>query len=66
MEKDESKRIIVRETLSHSYSTNEGVSKDTIFNETLSHNYCADVYELCLTEKDISEYTITEKKRHRV
>ena len=41
---------------------NEGESKCSIVNETLSQNYSANVSELCSTEKDISEYTITEQK----
>ena len=61
-DEDESKRIIVHEGLSQSSSTNEGKSKCSIVNETLSQNYSAGVDELCSTEKNISEYTITEQK----
>ena len=64
-DEDESKFIIVHEGLSQSCSTNEGESKRSIINETLLQNYSADVVEICSTEKDISDYTITEKK-HRV
>ena len=61
-DEDESKRIIVHETLSQSCSTNDGKSKLSIVNETLLQNYSADVDELCSTKIDISEYTITEQK----
>ena len=62
MDKEKSKCIIVHEGISQSCSTNEVESKRSIVNETLSQNYSADVDELCSTEKDISEYTITEQK----
>ena len=61
-DEDESKRIIVHKGLSQSCSTNEDGSKYSIVNETLSQNYSAYVDELCYTEKDTSEYTITEQK----
>ena len=61
-EDDESKRIIVHEGLSKSCSTNKGESKRSIVNKTLSQNYSTDMDEICSTEKDISEYTITEQK----
>ena len=47
-DEDESKRIIVHETLSHSCSTNKSKSKRSIVNGTLSQKNSADV----------SEYTI--------
>ena len=43
-------------------STDEDKSKQSIVNENLSQNYSADVDEICSTEIDISEYTITEQK----
>ena len=47
-DEDESKRIIVHESLSENCYTDVSKSKRNIFNETLSHNNSADV----------SEYTI--------
>ena len=61
-DEEKSKRIIVQEGLSQSCSTNKGESKRSIVNETLSQNYSENVDGLCSTEKDISEYTITEQK----
>ena len=51
---EESKCIIVHETLSQSCSANEDESKQSIVNETLLQNYSADVDELCSTEEDKS------------
>ena len=65
-DKDESKCMILHKTLSQSCSTNKGKSKQSIINKTLLQNYSADVDELCSTEKDISEYTITEKKTQSI
>ena len=48
---DGSKRIIVHENLSQSYSANKDESKQSINNETLSQNYSADVDELCSAEE---------------
>ena len=59
---DESKRIIVHETLSQTCSVNKDKSKQSIVNENLSQNYSKDVDKLCSTEIDKSEYTITEQK----
>ena len=42
-DEDESKRIIVHETLSQNCSVNKDESKCSIVNETLSQNYSADV-----------------------
>ena len=64
-DEDESKRIIVHETLSQNCSANEEKSKQIIVNKTLSRNYSAEVDELYTTEEDKSEYTITNKKRLR-
>ena len=61
-DEDESKLIIVHEDLSQNFSTNEGESKRSIINENLGYNYSTNVNKLCSTEKDISEYTITERK----
>ena len=49
-DKDESKHIIVHETLSHICSTNQDKSKQSIVNKTLLPNYSADVDKLCSTE----------------
>ena len=46
-DEDESKRIIVHETLSQDCSANKDKSKQCIVNETLSQNYFADVEKLC-------------------
>ena len=59
--KDESKSIIVHETLLGDSSTDVSESKRSIFNKNLSRNYSEDMDELCSTEKHISEYTITEQ-----
>ena len=61
-DEDESKRIILHETLSHKCSANEDKSKQSIVNKTLSQNYSADVEKIYSTEEDKSEYTITEQK----
>ena len=57
-DEDESKRIIVHETLSQNCSTNKDESKQSIVNKTLLQKYCVDVEELYSMEKDILEYTI--------
>ena len=51
-DKDESKQIIVNETLSENSSTDVSKSERNIINETLSQN----------NSVDVSEYTITELK----
>ena len=61
-DKDKSKRIIVHETLSQSCSANKDESNRSIANKHLLHNYSVDVYELCSTEEDKSECTITEQQ----
>ena len=61
-DEDKSKHIIVPKGSSQSCSTNEGESKPSIVNKKLSQNDSTDMDELCSTEKDISEYTIREKK----
>ena len=61
-DEDESKRIIVHKTLLQNCSAGESELKIIIVHKTLLHNYSADVGELCSTEIDISEYTITRKK----
>ena len=43
-------------------STYEDELKQSIVNKTLLQKYSADVDELCSTEIDIPEYTITEQK----
>ena len=65
-DEDESKRIIVHKNLLQNCSEGESELKIIIEHKTLLHNYSADVGELCSTEIDISEYTITRKKRRRV
>ena len=44
------------------FSTDEDEWKQSIVNKNLLQNHSADVDELCSTEIDISEYTITEQK----
>ena len=61
-DEDDSKCIIVHETLPHSCSADEDESKQSTVNETLSQNYSADVDRLSSTEKYKSECTIIEKK----
>ena len=61
-DEDESKCIIMHETLLQHCSANKDKSKQSIAKENLSQNYYADVDKLCSTYKDISEYTIMEKK----
>ena len=56
-DKDESKRIIVQETLSHNCSANNDELKKIIVNKNLSQDYSAGVEKLCLIEIDKSEYT---------
>ena len=53
-DEDESKRIIVHETLSQNCSANKDEFKKIIVNKTLSQNYSADVDKLCSTEEDNS------------
>ena len=59
-DEDESKRIIVHETLSHNCSAKKEKSKQSIVNKTLLQNYSAEVDKLCSMKIDKSEYTITE------
>ena len=59
---DESKRIIVHETVLQNCSPNTDESKQSIVNKILLQKYSAGVDKLCLTEIDKSEYTITEQK----
>ena len=54
MDEDESKRIIVHEGLSQSFSTNEGESKHSIVKKHLSQNYSEDVDKQFSTEIDKS------------
>ena len=61
-DEDESKRIIVHETLLQNCSANEGKLKKSIVNVNLLQNYSAEVDKLCSTDKDKSEYTITQKR----
>ena len=61
-DEEESKCIIVHETLSQNCYSNKEESKQSIVNKTLSQNYSADVDKLCSTEIDKSEYNITEQK----
>ena len=60
--KDESKGIIVHETLSHSCSTDEDESKVIIVNETLLHSCSTDEDELCSTEEDKAQCAIKKQK----
>ena len=48
-DEDESKRIIVHETLSENFSMNVCKSKQNIFNKTLSQNNSANVSEYTST-----------------
>ena len=52
----ESKRIILHEGLSHSFSTNESKSKRSIVNETLSQKNSVDVSEYTIMEQKDKEY----------
>ena len=56
MYKDESKRIIVHEGLSHSCSTNKNESKRSIANKTLSQKNSANGSKYTITEKKDEEY----------
>ena len=55
-DKDESKRIIVHETLSENFSTDVSESKRNIVNKTLSQNNSADVSEYTINELKFWEY----------
>ena len=55
-DKDESKRIIVHETLSENCSTDVNKSKRNIINENLSQNNSADVSEYTIVELKYKEY----------
>ena len=61
-DEDESKRIILHKTLSHNCLSNKDIAKQIIVNKNLSQNYSSDVDELCSTEEDKSECTITKQK----
>ena len=65
-DEDESKRIIMQETLSHNCSAIKEKSKQSIVNKYLLQNYSADVDKLCSAKTEISEYTIMEQKQRRV
>ena len=58
-DEDESKRIIVHETLSQNCSANKDELKQSIVNKTLSQSYSVVWEKLCSTEIDKSEYTHT-------
>ena len=58
-DKDESKRIIVHETLFQSCSGNEDKSKHIIVNKNLLQNCSSNKDELCSMEEDKSEWIIT-------
>ena len=60
--KDKSKGIIVHETLLQSFSTDKDKSKGIIVNEYLSQSFSTDEDELCSTEEDKWECTITKQK----
>ena len=66
--KDESKRIIVHESLSKNCSTNVSESKRSIVNETLRQKHSADASEYTVTEiknKEYKEPSVTkEVKRY--
>ena len=62
MDEDESKHIIVHETLPQNFSANEDELRQSIVNETLSQDYSADVEKLSSKEEDKAECTITEQK----
>ena len=55
-DKDESKRIIVHETLSENCYIDVSESKQNIVNENLLHNNSADVSEYTITEPKDKEY----------
>ena len=61
-DKDESKGIIVHETLLQNCSTDKDKSKRSIVNKKLPQNCSADEEKLSSTEEDKSECTITEDK----
>ena len=61
-DKEESKGIMVHETLSQNCSENKDESKQSIVNENLLQNYSVDVDRMYSTEIDKSECTITEQK----
>ena len=65
-DKDESKEIIVHETLSENSSTDVSKSKRNIVNETLSQKNSADVSDNTITElkdEDHKEPSVTEKEK---
>ena len=59
MDKDESKRIIVHESLSENFSTDISKSKQNILNETLLQNNSANISEYTITELKDKEYKET-------
>ena len=64
MDKDESKRIIVHESLSENFSTDIRKSKQNILNETLLQNNSANISEYTITElkdKDYKETSVTKE-----
>ena len=61
-DEDESRIIIVHKNLSQNCSAKNYESKQRIVNKNLLQNYSEDLDELCSTEEDKSECTITEKK----
>ena len=61
-DEEESKGIIVHETLSHSCYTDEEKSKGIIVNKNLSQSCSTDEDELFSTEEDKSECTIMKHK----
>ena len=62
-DEDESKGIIVHETLSQNCSANRDESKQSIVNESLYQHYSMDMEKLCSTEIDKSQYIITKKRQ---
>ena len=62
-DEDESKCIIVHETLSQNCSVNKEKSKRSIVNENLSQNYSVDVDKLCSTEinkSDVPNFNVSD------
>ena len=65
-DKDESKEIIVHETLSENNSTDVSESERNIVNKNLSQDNSADIPENTITElkgEEYKEHTVTEKVR---
>ena len=58
---DESKRIILHESLSENCSTDVSESKRNIFNVALSQNNSANVSEYTITELEYKEPSVTKE-----